>query len=67
MAARLYRGLNEKVKAIKCLIKLNDIEKIITFATNARVSEIYILAANYLQTTDWENNPEIMRTLISFY
>lgn len=33
---------------MKALIKVGDIDKIITFANNARMAEIYILAGNYL-------------------
>jgi intraflagellar transport protein 140 len=29
--------------------------------------EIYIVAANFLQTLDWRNNPTIMKAIISFY
>lgn len=30
-------------------------------------SEIYILAANYLQNLDWHNDAEVMRKIIDFY
>ena len=30
------------------MCKLNDTDKVIAFATNARNTEIYIIAANYL-------------------
>ena len=33
---------------MKCLIKLGDSERIIAFANNARITEIYVLAGNYL-------------------
>jgi len=33
---------------MKCLINLGVTEKIITFALNARMTEIFILAGNYL-------------------
>ncbi len=32
-----------------------------------RDSDIYILAANYLQTLDWRNNAEVMKSIILFY
>lgn len=40
--------MGERVKAMKALCKLGDVEKIIAFANNARMAEIYILAGNYL-------------------
>lgn len=67
LASKYYIELGEKVKAIKCLIKLGDIDRVITFANNARVIEIYILAANYLQTADWHKNPDIIKYIITFY
>ena len=56
--------MGDRVKAVKALIKLGDVEKVITFANNARMSEIYILAGNYLQTGDWHKNPELMKYII---
>ena len=35
---------------MKALIKLGDSEKVIAFANNARMAEIYILAGNFLQS-----------------
>lgn len=29
--------------------------------------ELYILAANYLQSLDWRNQPEIMKQILNFY
>lgn len=52
---------------MKALCKLGDVEKIIAFANNARMSEIYILAGNYLQTGDWHKTPELMKHIIQFY
>mmetsp|Transcript_5947 Transcript_5947/g.5228 ORF Transcript_5947/g.5228 Transcript_5947/m.5228 type:complete len:130 (+) Transcript_5947:619-1008(+) len=59
--------IGEKTKAAKALIKSGDTKKIIVFASNARTPEIYILAANYLQTCDWHTNPNIMKYIINFY
>jgi len=33
----------------------------------SRSKEIYILAANFLQTLDWHNEPDIMKAIINFY
>ena len=67
LASKYYIELGEKVKAIKCLIKLGDLERVITFANNARINEIYVIAANNLQTADWHKNPDIIKYIITFY
>ena len=46
---------------------MNDQDKVIAFAQNARNQEIYIIAANYLQSADWSNNPDIMKNILTFY
>ena len=52
---------------MKVLLKSGDTEKIIFFAGVSRQKDIYVMAANYLQSLDWRNNPEIMKNIISFY
>lgn len=37
------------------------------FAGVSRQKEIYIMAANYLQSLDWRKEPETMKNIISFY
>ena len=67
LASKYYIELGEKVKAIKCLIKLGDLERVISFANNARINEIYVIAANNLQQADWHKNPDIIKYIITFY
>lgn len=52
---------------MKALLKSGDTEKIIFFAGVSRQREIYIMAANYLQSLDWQNQPDILRNIITFY
>ena len=52
---------------MKALLKSGDTEKIVFFAGVSRQKEIYIMAANYLQSLDWRNQPEIMKNIIGFY
>lgn len=53
---------------MKALLKSGDTGKIMYFAGVARQKEIYIMAANYLQsTTDWNKDLEIMSSIITFY
>ena len=52
---------------MKALLKCGDTDKIIFFATKCRQREIYIMAANYLQTLDWRSDQEILNNVVSFY
>src|SRR5690349_7278697 len=67
LASTLYMQVGEKLKAAKCLVKQGDTETLIKFAGNARSQDIYILTANYLQNSDWHNNPNLMKKIIEFY
>lgn len=52
---------------MKCLLKSGDTRNIVYYATRSRSKEIYILAANYLQSLDWHEDPEVMKNIVSFY
>lgn len=52
---------------MKALLKSGDTEKIIFFAGVSRQKDIYVLAANYLQTLDWRSDHEILKHIITFY
>ena len=67
LATKKYTQAGDKMKAMKALLKSGDTEKIIFFAGVSRSKEIYILAANFLQTLDWHNEPDIMKAIINFY
>lgn len=54
-------------QAMKALLKSGDTEKIVFFAGVSRQKDIYIMAANYLQTLDWRNDHDVMKNIISFY
>lgn len=55
------------LQAMKALLKSGDTEKIVFFANVSRQKEIYIMAGHYLQSLDWQRDPEIMKNIISFY
>lgn len=55
------------VQAMKSLLKSGDTEKIIFFVNVSRQKDIYMMGANYLQTLDWHNDPEVMKNIIAFY
>lgn len=67
LATKKYTQAGNKLKAMRALLKSGDTEKITFFASVSRQKEIYIMAANYLQSLDWRKEPEIMRNIISFY
>lgn len=48
LGAKIYTMANEKMKGIKCLLKSGDVKAIIGFASNARQSEVFVLAGNFL-------------------
>jgi intraflagellar transport protein 140 len=66
LACKKYTQAGDKTKAMKTLLQSNDTEKIIFFAGTARQADVYVLAANYLQSMDW-HNPEVMKNIILFY
>ncbi|XP_041073639.1 intraflagellar transport protein 140 homolog isoform X1 [Polyodon spathula] len=67
LATKKYTQSGNKLKAMRALLKSGDTDKIVFFAGVSRQKEIYIMAANYLQSLDWRKNPEIMKNIISFY
>ena len=67
LACKKYTQAGDKVKAMKALLKSGDTEKIIFFAGVSRNRDIYVMSANYLQTLDWHNDAEVMKSIINFY
>ncbi|XP_062330983.1 intraflagellar transport protein 140 homolog isoform X2 [Osmerus eperlanus] len=67
LATKKYTQAGNKIKAMRALLKSGDTEKIVFFAGVSRQKEIYIMAANYLQSLDWRKDPEIMKNIIGFY
>ncbi|KAA0149061.1 hypothetical protein FNF31_04973 [Cafeteria roenbergensis] len=67
LATKMYTQAGDTVKAMKCLIKSGDKEKIMVFAGVSRSKEIYVLAANFLQSLDWRTDAEVMKAIVSFY
>jgi intraflagellar transport protein 140 len=67
IGAKIYTMANEKMKGMKCLLKSGEVKPVISFAQTARDTQVYILAGNFLQNQNWHNDPDIMKTIISFY
>ncbi|XP_037392907.1 intraflagellar transport protein 140 homolog isoform X2 [Pygocentrus nattereri] len=67
LATKKYTQAGKKAHAMRALLKSGDTEKIVFFAGVSRQRDIYVMAANYLQSLDWRKDPEIMKNIISFY
>ncbi len=66
------------MKAVKALLRTGQVDKIIKFASNrmflivvgaagGREKEVFILAANFLQTTSWQDSQDSVKAIVSFY
>ncbi|XP_077407490.1 intraflagellar transport protein 140 homolog isoform X1 [Vanacampus margaritifer] len=66
LASKKFTQAGNKHKAMRALLKSGDTERIILFANVCRQKELFIMAANYLQSVDWKN-PDILKTIIAFY
>lgn len=67
LATKKYTQAGNKLQAMKALLKSGDTERIVFFANVSRQTDIYIMAANYLQTLDWHNDPSILQNIVVFY
>jgi intraflagellar transport protein 140 len=67
LAAMKFTQAGNKIKAMKALLKSGDTERITFFANVSRQKEIYVMAANYLQSLNWRGNTDIMKNIIGFY
>ena len=67
LATKKFTQAGNKVRAMKALLKSGDTEKICFFAQVSRQRDIYIMAGNYLQSLDWQNQPDVLKNIINFY
>ena len=67
LACKKFTQAGDKISAIRSLLKSGDTEKIIYYATMTKRKEIYVLAANYLQSVDWRANPTVLKKIVFFY
>lgn len=67
LATKKYTQAGDKLRAMKCLLKSGDTEKIVFFANVSRNNEIFILAANYLQNLDWRKDGDVLKNIVGFY
>lgn len=67
LACKKFTQVGERMKAMKMLMRGGDVEKVIFFANHSRNTEMYTLAANFLQSQSWSSNENIYRSIIQFY
>lgn len=67
LACKMFTQAKQKVKAMQCLLHSGDTQKIMQYAQTAKNPEVYVLAANFLQNSDWHNDPNLMKQIITFY
>lgn len=66
-ATKKFTQAGDKIRAMKCLLKSGDTEKIVFFAGMSRHKDVYIMAANYLQALNWHSDSKIMKNIVTFY
>lgn len=66
-ATKKFTQAGDKARAMKCLLKSGDTDKIIFFAGMSRQRDVYIMAANYLQSLDWHNDAKVLKNIVTFY
>lgn len=67
LATKKFTQAGNKLRAMKALLKSGDTEKICFFAQVSGQRDIYIMAGNYLQSLDWQNQPKVLQNIINFY
>lgn len=66
-ATKKFTQAGDKVRGMKSLLKSGNTEKIIFFANMSRQHEVYIMAANYLQSLNWQDDNNILKHIVTFY
>ncbi|VEL22318.1 unnamed protein product [Protopolystoma xenopodis] len=68
LACKKFTQAGNRLGAMKALLRSGDTEKIVFFANVSKQREVYVMAANYLQTLDtWRTDLNVMRTIVQFY
>nr|CDS24042.1 intraflagellar transport protein 140 [Echinococcus granulosus] len=68
LACKKLTQAGDRVSAMKALLRSGDTNKIIFFANVSKQRDIYIMAANYLQTLGtWRNDTSVVKLIVQFY
>lgn len=66
-ATKKFTQGGDKVRAMKSLLKSGDTDKIVFFAGMSRQRDVYVMAANYLQSFDWQADGKVLKHIVTFY
>lgn len=66
-ATKKFTQGGDKIRAMKSLLKSGDTDKIVFFAGMSRQREVYIMAANYLQSLNWQSDGKVLKHIVTFY
>ncbi|KAG5494571.1 hypothetical protein JIQ42_02181 [Leishmania sp. Namibia] len=67
LACKKYTQAGDLVKAMRMLMRGGETEKVIFFANHSRNTEVYTMAANFLQSQNWSTDAHIYKSIILFY
>ena len=67
LAAKKYTQAGNMIEAMRALLKSGDTQRIMVFAATARSKEVFAMAGNYLQTTEWKENPDTITAIVQCY
>ncbi|OAF69068.1 hypothetical protein A3Q56_03178 [Intoshia linei] len=62
-----FSQAGEREKAFKSLVRTGEKNKIITYAKRSKNKQVWLMAANYLQTIDNSQDELTMKSIITFY
>lgn len=65
LAHSIYAKYGDLKKAMKCLILWGNKDRVISFANTCRQNELYIMAANFLQSLDWTD--DVVKNIVLFF
>ncbi|CAM9516830.1 unnamed protein product, partial [Phaeothamnion confervicola] len=67
LACKKYTQAGDRLKAIKCLLRSGDTENVLYYARKSRSADVYVVAANYLQSLSWHDDARLMKEIIALY
>lgn len=67
LACKKFTQAGEKLAAMHCLLRTEDTEQIIYYANNTKNREVCLLAAQYLEETDWHTDSTVIDHIIQLY
>eukprot|EP00697_Spironema_sp_BW2_P001571 gnl/Spiro4/12110_TR6391_c0_g1_i1.p1 gnl/Spiro4/12110_TR6391_c0_g1~~gnl/Spiro4/12110_TR6391_c0_g1_i1.p1 ORF type:complete len:1454 (+),score=330.60 gnl/Spiro4/12110_TR6391_c0_g1_i1:59-4420(+) len=66
-AASLFTKAGSRTETLHALMRAGDTTRIVKFASVCRQPDVLALAANYLQSHDWHNDPKLRDAIVTCY